>query len=151
MGLFNLFKKTPTIRDDFFGTLTFINFKDVTKNYFEGKGKFEPTGEIIEYLIDGDLSGLTNDQKTFYNKIQNSYDEIISKITPLIEDEFKNWKEDFQINDFKKEFSLVAVAIPRLPSELIVWNISFDTIHDENHQITVEFKDFEPESISFDG
>jgi len=42
MGLFNLFKKPQTIQDDFFGTLTFIDFKDSTKNYFEGKGKFKP-------------------------------------------------------------------------------------------------------------
>jgi hypothetical protein len=38
MGLFDLFKKPQTIQDDFFGTLTFMTFKDSTKNYFEGRG-----------------------------------------------------------------------------------------------------------------
>ena len=46
MGIFGLFKKPQTIQDDFFGTLTFMNFKDSTKNYFEGKGKFNPTGDV---------------------------------------------------------------------------------------------------------
>jgi hypothetical protein len=151
MGLFNLFNKPPTIQDDFFGVLTFMSFKDSTKNYFEGKGKFKPTGEVIEYLVGGDLSGPTNEQREFYNKIQDTYDAIMVKITPLIEEEFKNWKEDFRIKDFKKEFKLVALTIPRLPSKPVVWDMSFDALHDEDHQITVGFNDFEPEGISFDG
>ena len=151
MGLFDIFKKSQTIQDDFFGKLTFISFKDPTMNCFEGKGKFKPTGDTIEYTIEADLSGPTNDQRNFYNKVQDLYDEIISKITPLIEDEFKNWKEDFKIKDFKKEFKLVAVTIPRLSSNAATWAMSFETIHDNNHQVTVDFKDFEPEGILIDG
>ena len=85
MGLFDLFKKPQTIQDDFFGTLTFMSFKDPTKNYFEGKGKFNPTGDEIEYFVEADLSGPTNDQRNFYNKVEGLYDEIISKVIPLIE------------------------------------------------------------------
>ena len=151
MGLFDLFKKPQTIQDDFFGTLTFMSFKDSTKNYFEGKGKFKPTGDTIEYFVSGDLTGPTNDQREFYNKLQDTYDEITSKVTPLIEDEFKNWKDDFKIKDFKKEFKLVAVTIPRLQTKPTTWNMSFETIHDDNHQITVDFKDLEPDGIVIDG
>jgi hypothetical protein len=151
MGLFDLFKKPQVIQDDFFGTLTFMIFKDPTKNYFEGKGKFKPTGEEIEYLVGADLSGPTNDQRNFYNKVQDSYEELISRITPLIEDEFKNWKEDFKIKDFKKEFKLVAMTIPRLNSNAISWDMSFETIHEADHQITVDFKNFEPDGILIDG
>ena len=151
MGLFDLFKKPQTIQDDFFGTLTFMSFKDPTKNYFEGKGKFNPTGDEIEYFVEADLSGPTNDQRNFYNKVEGLYDEIISKVIPLIENEFKNGKEDFKIKDFKQEFKLVAVTIPRLNSDTATWDMSFETIHDDNHQVTVDFKDFEPEGILIDG
>jgi hypothetical protein len=151
MGLFDLFKKPQTIQDDCFGTLTFMSFKDTSKNYFEGKGKFKPTGDEIEYFIDGEFSGPTAEQRNFYNKVQDSYGEIISKIIPLIEDEFKNWKDDFKIKDFKKEFKLVAVTIPRLNSGPANWDMSFETIHDDNHQITIDFKDFDPEGVLIDG
>jgi hypothetical protein len=83
--------------------------------------------------------------------VQDSYDDLISKIIPLIEDEFKNWKDDFKIKDFKKEFKLVAVTIPRLNANATSWDMSFETIHDDNHQVTVDFKDFEPEGILIDG
>jgi hypothetical protein len=151
MGLFDLFKKPLTIQHDFFGTLIFMTFKDSTKNYFEGKGKFKPTGDEIEYFVGADLNGPTNDQREFYIKVQDSYDDLISKITPLIEDEFKNWKDDFKVKDFKKEFKLVAVTIPRLNTNVTIWDMSFETIHDDNHQVTVDFKDFEPEGILIDG
>lgn len=151
MGLFDLFKKPQIIQDDFFGSLRFMTFKDSTKNYFEGKGILKPTTDEIEYFIEADLSGPTIDQRNFYDKVQNSFDEITSKVTPLIEDEFKNWKEDFKIKDFKKEFKPVALTIPRMTSKPLTWDISFETIHDDNHQITVDFKDFEPDGILIDG
>ena len=151
MGLFDLFKKPQTIQDDFFGKLTFMSFKDPAKNYFEGKGKFRPTGDEIEYFIDADLIGPTHEQRNFYNRVQDSYDELVSRITPLIEDEFKNWKEDFKIKNFKKEFTLVAVSIPRLNTNPTTWDMSFETIHDSDHQVTVDFKDFEPVGILIDG
>ncbi len=151
MGLFDLFKKPPTIKDDFFGVLTFVSFKKSTADYFEGKGRFKPTGDEIEYFIGADIRGPTNDQRDFYNKVQESYDELVAKFTPLIENEFKNWKSDFKIVNFKKEFKLVAMTIPRLNDNVITWDMSFDTIHDANHQVTVDFKNFEPEGILIDG
>src|SRR6185436_13080470 len=114
MGLFNLFKKPTLIQDDFFGQLRFMDFKDSSKNYFEGKGLFKPTNNETEYLIQGDLEGPTEAQKEFYIKLQNNFEQYVQKMKPLIEDEFRNWKEDFQINDFNNEFNLVCINIPRL-------------------------------------
>lgn len=151
MGLFDIFKKTQTIQDDFFGSLRYTTFRDATKNYFEGRGNFEPIGDEIEYFISADLNGPTIDQRDFYKKIEDLYGEIIVKITPLIEEEFKNWKQDFKIKDFKKEFKVVALTVPRLNSLPITWNISFETIHDDNHQVMIDFKDFEPCEILIDG
>jgi hypothetical protein len=151
MGFFDVFKKPQVIKDDFFGALTYMTFKDPAKNFFEGKGMFKPTSAEIEYFIEADVSGSTNDQRHFYDNVQASYDDIISKIIPLIEDEFKNWKEDFKIENFKKEFKLVAMTIPRLNKNTTIWDMSFETIHDDNHRVTVELKDFEPDGIMIDG
>jgi hypothetical protein len=151
MGLFDLFKKPQVIKDEFFGTLRFMSFKDSSKDYFEGKGKFKPTGDIIEYFIKGDIIGPTVEQRDFFNKIQDSYDEIIAKVSPIVEDEFKNWKDDFKILDFKKEVRLVAVTIPRIQARPLIWDMSFESIHEHDHQIVIDFKDFEPDASTLDG
>ena len=72
-------------------------------------------------------------------------------MTPLITDEFQNWKEDFQIVDFNKEFSIDGITIPRMDDNPLVWDISFTTIHDKNHWVTIDFVDFEPQGVLIDG
>ena len=151
MGLFNLFKKPTLIQDNFFGQLRFMDFKDSSKNYFEGKGLFKPTNNETEYLIQADIEGPTESQKEFYNKLQNNFEQYVQKIKPLIEDEFRNWKEDFEINDFNKEFNLVCINIPRLESKPLKWNMAFTTVHDLNHHVTIDFVNDEPDGILIDG
>jgi hypothetical protein len=151
MGLFNLFKKPTTIQDDFFGPLRLISFKDNSKNYFEGKRFFTATNGDTEVLIDADNEGPTEQKNKFYNDLQNNFDQYTHKIKPLIEDEFRNWKEDFQIKDFNKEFKLVCLNIPRLDQTPLKWEMSFTTIHDANHHITVSFENDQPVAVLIDG
>lgn len=151
MGLFDLFRKPQTIQDDFFGTMLFISFKDATKNYFEGKCIFKPTGDKVELLIRGDAGGPTQEQRQLYARIQDSYDEIVIRIVPLIERELKEWREDNKIRDFRKEFKPASVTIPRIAGTPIRWDMTFEAIHEDEHQVTVDFKDFEPEKVLIDG
>ena len=55
------------------------------------------------------------------------------------------------IEDFSREFTLVAMSIPRLKDKPVEWNLSFDTIHDVNHQVTVELIDYKPSGVIIDG
>jgi hypothetical protein len=152
MGLFSLFKRPPIIQDEFFGKLTFMEIKkNQVNSYFEGKGYFKPTNEEIEFFISADIIGPTKDQREFFTKIENSYDEIISKIQPLIKDELKIWDKGIDIVDFKKEFKLVGLSIPRQKDVSSFWDLSFETVYDEQHNITINFKDFEPIGILVDG
>lgn len=155
MGLFSkIFKKTPeqTFEDDTFGTLTFIEIKRKPENnYFEGSGLFTPSGNEIEYFITASIEGPTQEQKEFFETIQKDYSDISKKCAAAIENEFRNWKEDFKITDFDSEFTLVAITIPDLSNKPVDWNLAFETEHDENHQFTVYFKDFEIESVGVDG
>lgn len=151
MGLFNLFKKSKVIHDDFFGALRHLKPKDQSKNFFSDCGVFLPTGLVVGYTIVADVSGPTFQQRDFYKKLQQHFDVYLDKMKPLLENEFKNWKEDFIISDFNKEFSLISVTIPKLDTSPVLWNMSFDTIHDSNHQFTVNFIDDNPERVSIDG
>lgn len=155
MGILSkLFKKTPkpTIEDSTFGSLTFIEIKKNPKNsYFEGSGLFKPAGIEIEYFITTNMKGPTQEQKDFFETIQEDYKSISKKCAAVIEAEFKNWREDFIISDFDSEFTLVAITIPDLTIKPTEWDLAFETKHDENHQFTVYFKDFEPENVGIDG
>lgn len=151
MGLFNLFKKPKIVHDDFFGPLRFMDFKDASKNYFEGKGHFMPTNSEVEYLIHADIAGPTGKQKEFYKNLEAEFNAYVQKIKPLIENEFRNWKENFEIKDFTKEFALVCITIPRFDKSPATWEMTFSTIHDLNHQVIVDFVDENPNGILIDG
>jgi hypothetical protein len=151
MGLFSFFKKPTLLQDEFFGALRFTEFKDASKNYFEGKGYFIPTGSNTEYLIQADKSGPTDGQKQFYIDLQADFTNYVQKMKPLIEDEFRNWKEDFVIRDFNKEFELVCITIPGLNNKPVTWDMAFTTVHDLNHHVTIDFIDDEPNGVLIDG
>jgi hypothetical protein len=151
MGLFGSFKKSTKIHHDFFGELTFLGFKDSSRNYFEGRRFFAPTQQEIELLIHADKEGPTAAQQEFYVELQSNFEEYTKRIKRLVEDEFRNWKEDFEIEDFNKEFSLVCLTIPRLEKRPLIWDMAFTTIHDKNHHVTIDFVDHEPNGILIDG
>lgn len=153
MGLLSfIFGKPDKIEDEFFGTMTFFEFKkEPQKNYFECKRHFEPTGRIIEIGIDGDKSGITDEQKDFFKSIEDNYPEICKAVTPLIESEFGYWKEGFQIHDFQKEFEAVYLSLPRSVTNPVVWEIAFESDHDRDHTFTLTMSDFEAKEILIDG
>ena len=151
MGLFDLFRKPQTLQDDFFGTLTFISFKDAARNYCEGRGTFKPTGNEIEFLIRCNEGGPAKEQQQLYIRIQDSYDEIVTRIAPLIEKELKEWREDYKIKDFKKEFKPVSVEISRMSATSARWDMIFEANHEDELQVTVEFRNLEPEKVFIDG
>jgi hypothetical protein len=152
MGLFDIFKKPKTIQDEFFGLLIFIETrKDPSESYFEGKRLFYPIDEEIECFITADLSGPSTQQKAFYKRVETNYEDLINKAKPLITNEFRNWKGQFEMRDFNTEFKVVSISIPRVGQEELIWDMTFEAVHDDNHLITVNFKDFEADSIMIDG
>ncbi len=153
MGIFDfIFGKTIKIDDEFFGNMIFSEFKkNPEKNYFECRRHFKPTDEIIEIGIKGNVTGPTELQKDFFRKIEADYDKIISSVRPMIENEFQNWKEDFKIIDFRKEFKAVYLFLPRCENDLKIWEIAFESEHDLNHTITMTMNDFNATEILIDG
>lgn len=153
MGLLDfIFGKTTKLENEFFGTMLFLeDKKDTLKSYFECRRQFIPSDKIIEIGIDGDVSGPTQKQIDFFKSIEDNYLIIAKAISPLIEDEFGNWKEGFKINDFQKEFEPVYLRLPRCENKPIVWEIAFESDHDRNHTFTLTMSDFDAIEILIDG
>ena len=150
MGLFDSFKKPTVLQDEFFGALRFVEFKDASENYFEGKCYFTPTDSEMGYLIEAGKEGPTEKQKKFYIDLQKDFPKYIQKIKPFIKDEFRNWIEGLEIKDFHKEFKLECITIPRLEYSPIAWDMRFTTIHDSDLYITIDFLDDQPNGILID-
>lgn len=153
MGLFDLFfGKKLIVQHDFFGELIYSSRKNFTGNdYFYAKMPFSLSTEVIELFIDAAPSGPTESQVEFYKEIEMNYASISQSIIPIIEDEFRNWQEDFKIEDFSVEFQPTFIHLPRMESKPIVWEISFDSIHDKNHCFSVTMNDFSAISVLIDG
>lgn len=131
--------------------MRFSDSKDPLKSYFSGKGVFKPAKREIEYLIEADITGPTDQHRIFFEGLQDDFDKYVEKIKPLIEEEFRNWKEDFQIQDFNKEFTLVWLTIPRPGKTPLDWEMAFTTIHDANHHITIDFIGDTANGVLIDG
>lgn len=147
-----LFGKTIRIEHNFFGTMTFRkNKKEPIRSLLSGSCPFSPSGKEIDFILDADETGPTQLQVDFFKSIENSFAAISESIVPLIEDEFRNWKDDFAIEDFSKEFQPVFIQLPRCETLPVIWEIAFESEHDLNHQFTVTMKDLTAESILIDG
>lgn len=153
MGLLDfIFKKPVKLENEFFETMLFLeDKKDLLKSYFECRRHFKPSEKIIEIGIDGEASGPTQKQIDFFKSIEDNYSIIVKAISPLIEDEFRNWKEDFKINEFQKEFKPVYLYLPRCENDPKIWEIGFESDHDRNHTFRLTMSDFEVKKILIDG
>ena len=153
MGVFSfLFQKPRKIYDAFFGELVFIEFrKEQEKSYFECRRYFEPIGKNIEIGLGGKIGESLAGQRNFFMEIEKKYTSITDTVIPIIEDEFRNWKENFAVKNFRFEFFPVYLNLTRFNKGSFEWEIAFNSIHDFNHQFTVSIKDFVAQSILIDG
>ncbi len=147
-----LFKKPTKFQHHFFGAMEFTeNKKDPDNSHYECKYFFITTDKPTILEIAGNSNGPTEKQVEFIKSIQQNYVTISTEMIELIESEFRNWKEDFTIKDFQKEFEVIHLYLPKCESNPIVWEISFETEHDRNHIITLTMAGFEAKEILIDG
>lgn len=152
--MFNLFKKNPEIliEDIVFGKLKYINRKHSPLGFFSGVVIFKPLNKNVECLINAEITGPTNEQREFYKTVESKYFELIELIKTLVESELRDWNENLKVSDFNKDFELLAISIPQMGSNPIMWDMVFRIVHDEGgHDLTITFKDFTPESTLIDG
>ena len=151
MGLFGLFKKTPVVQDADFGEMRFYKSKKADDEFFEAEGYFKPLNAKVGFIIQANETGPTKEQKLFLRFVEDNYEGLTEKMKPLIIDKFRNWKENFVIVDFNKEFTPESITIPRFTGKPLIWEICFTTTHDSNHWVTIDLTDFEPTGILVDG
>lgn len=153
MGFWNFFSsKLPQTGDEFFGALLFReDVKDPAKNYFECQRIFAPSGKMIEIALAGQLSGPTQPQKDFFRQLEIDYFLLIARLKEAIEQAFSAWMKLPVIQNFEVEFRPTYLSIPTCEEQPVAWEITFDTVHDLNHIVTVEMLGYEPQYVRVDG
>jgi hypothetical protein len=89
-------------------------FQRPVQSIFFRENLFPLTGSDTDVLIQAEPSGPTDSQRTFYQNFQTNFDAYAAKMKPLIEDEFRNWQPEFEIKDFRREFTRGCTAFSYL-------------------------------------
>jgi hypothetical protein len=150
MGIFDFFKRKEkiVINDAFFGELQFFKLSSPSNGFFSGKGLFN--NNEVSYIIHADVSGPDEAQRAFAKNLQANYHLFIEKMIPFIEHEFKEWNNDFKIQDFNEEFKPIVIDIPDTHTTPLMWAITFETIHVPERELNIQFKGLEPDGFSID-
>lgn len=153
MGILDfLFGKTRIINDSFWGKMIYDgNNSYHIEGSFECVKHFQPINDDIEIVLPAPKKGPSISQKDFFKQIEKNYEQIITKVIPLIEEEFRKWKTDFKIYNFKKEFIPVFIQLPNCQNTSVLWELSFDCTIDSDHTIAVKMCDFDPKEIHIEG
>ena len=140
------FGKGVRIEDSFFGEIT------DTGDTFEFERYFKNTKQKVELILEKNGNEVTLNQVAFYKKIENDYKYLVENMIPLIEKELDGWIENYDLKyNFKKDFRLECIHIPKCDEEIIRWEISYWMNNDAQHWCTLEMKNFEVNSIIIDG
>jgi len=140
-----LFGKTIIIKDDFFGDMTDAG------DYYECRRVFKPTGKIVEIGLEKKNTNSNEKQIIFFTWLENNYDLLIEKISPSIEKEVAEWIPNYQIRNFKKEFILEYLYIPKCDDEIFEWEISFYADNELQHWCSLNIRGTEVKNIMIDG
>ncbi len=135
-----------SLHDDTFGKIWYNKDENSEFNHYHGHFIFKPTNTEIDIFLFSDKDGYDPKQKLFFEKIEKGYQDIIEKSVPKIEELLQKRKRKMIIQDFKKEFTLFAISIPRIPNKN--WTLSFTSEKHALGRITIHFNDMDVVSIS---
>ncbi|MEM1120453.1 MAG: hypothetical protein AAGJ18_08370 [Bacteroidota bacterium] len=140
-----IFGEIPSIEDDFFGIMLECG------SYYECQKLFRPTEKVIVLHVDNVNGGVSDRQKEFFLNLEENYDQLVSDISPAIEKRVSEWIKGFKIKDFKSEFTLEFITIPKLENDAIKWNIAFYANNDLQHSCSIDMEDGKVTHIQIDG
>jgi hypothetical protein len=104
-------------RDSRFGELRFMR----TTGFWEGRTPFRPLGRAIEVLVWGHSGGPSDEQRAFFDVVEERYDSL----WPLIKERLDT--EARSVGAASDVFDLVAVSVPAEPGPSAAWELSYET------------------------
>jgi hypothetical protein len=110
--------------------------------FWEGRALFTPTGTHIEVLIDGDVSGPTDQQREFYDDIEKQYESWWPPVLRALK------REAAQLGVEGQRVVFVAISIGRPDGARVIreWELSYETTPKSWH-FTVRMREWLPVAV----
>ena len=139
------FGETIVVQHSFFGEIIDVG------DYYECRKLFKPIGKVVDIGLE--KKAIVSDEKqiNFFNWIEDNYELIIRRISPFIEKSVAECITNYRIKDFKKEFILEYLYIPKCDEALFNWRICFYADNELQHSCSLEMKGLIVKHLLIDG
>ena len=107
--------KPPIVMEhDFFGKMLFMSGEEpADDDYWEAELSIKEAKGPITVLINAPISGPTEEHVSFYKNSVSDLDALFNKCWPIFEPDFRQWTEKEFSGDWKDDFELMSIEIPR--------------------------------------
>jgi hypothetical protein len=141
-----LFKKNrrKQIVDPLFGTLEFVEAKNPSDSFWEGRGRFSPIASDVAYWIKAGDSGPSGSHRAVYRHIEKRYGELLLLVKPLLDREYAAQMEGSDLPPGPARFSLDILHIPAVESESMEWSLDFSCDQWDDALFTVHMNGWLP-------
>jgi hypothetical protein len=130
--------------DPLFGILVFVETKNPSDSFWEGRGRFSPTDSDIAYWVKAGDSGPSESHRALYRQIEKRYDELLLLLTPLLNREYAAQMDGHDLPLGQARFSVDIVHIPEVESESMEWGLDFSCDRWDDALFTVHMKGWQP-------
>lgn len=136
---------------DFFGKMLFMGDEEpADDDYWEAELSIKEAKGPLTVLINAPISGPTEEHVSFYKNSVSDLDALFNKCWPIFEPDFRQWTEKEFSGDWKDDFELMSIEIPRNADEKNEWTVGY-YVDAANHYFTARFIDGKPKYNEIDG
>lgn len=136
---------------EYFGKILFMGGEEpADDDYWEAEAQIKEAKEPLTILINAPLSGPTKDHVEFYKNAVSDLDALFSKCWPIFEPDFQQWTDKQFSGNWKDDFELMSIEIPRGADEMNEWTVGY-YVEAAKHYFTARFIDGSPTYNEIDG
>jgi hypothetical protein len=147
-----IFGRPPIeINHEFFGKILFMGGdKHKEDDYWEAELEIKGAKEPITVLIGAGKEGPDSKHAAFFKKCVSDLDTLFDKCWPIFEPDFQQWTGKPFSENWRDDFELMSIEIPREADENNEWTVSY-YVDAANHYFTARFINGKPKYNEIDG
>ncbi|RBP53587.1 hypothetical protein [Arenicella xantha] len=144
-------KPSIEMEHEYFGKILFMGGdKPADDDYWEAEASIKEAKEPLTILINAPLSGPTEAHVAFYKNAVSDFEALFGKCWPIFEPDFQQWANKQFSGNWKDDFELMSIEIPRDADERNEWTVGY-YVDAAKHYFTARFIDGKPTYNEIDG
>ncbi len=147
-----LFRKPPVEMDhEFFGSIVFMGEdKPADDDYWESELAIADNPKPVTVLINAPVTGPEDSQVIFCQQALSDPDGLFGRCWPVFEPDFEQWTGKAFGGDWRDDFVLISIEIPRNGDESHQWAVCY-YVDAASHYFTARFVAGRPAFNEIDG